>query len=90
MLIEILCNMILAVLRVLLLPIQIEGLPEDVRTVFATLVAYLIDGSRVVCAYIHVPYISALLAFVIALSALVNGWRFIKWVLRKIPFINVE
>lgn len=90
MLIEILCNLILAVLRVLLLPIQIEGLPEDVRTVFATLVAYLIDGSRVVCAYIHVPYISALLAFVIALSALVNGWRFIKWVLRKIPFINVE
>lgn len=90
MLIEILCNMILAVLRVLLLPIQIEGLPEDVRTVFATLVAYLIDGSRVVCAYIHVPYISALLAFVIALSALVNGWRFIKWVIRKIPFINIE
>lgn len=90
MLIEILLNVILAFLRLLLLPIQIESLPSDVRTVFATLVAYLIDGSRVVCAYIHVPYITALLTFVIAMSALMNGWRFIKWVIRKIPFINIE
>lgn len=90
MLIEILLNIILAFLRVLLLPLQIENLPEDVATVLATLTAYLIDGARVVCAYIHVPYISALLAFVISMSALMNGWRFIKFVIRKIPFINIE
>lgn len=90
MLIEMLLNLVLAFLRVLLLPLRIEGLPDDVRTVFATLTAYLVDGSRVVCAYIHVTYISALLTFVIGLSALINGWRLIRWVLKKIPFLGID
>lgn len=90
MLIEIILNFILLVFRAAFATIQIEHLPSDIQTVFATLTAYLIDGARVVCAYIHVPYITALLAFVIAMNAVLNGYRFLMWVLRKLPFLGID
>lgn len=90
MLIEIVLNFILLVFRVAFLPIQIEHLPSDIQIVLATLTAYLIDGARVVCAYIHVPYITALLAFVIAMNAVMNAYRFLIWLLRKVPFLGID
>lgn len=90
MLIEIILNFILLVFRVAFATIQIENLPSDIQMVLATLTAYLIDGGRVICAYIHVPYILALLTFVIAMNAVMNGYRFLMWVLRKIPFLGID
>lgn len=90
MLIEMLLNLILAVLRVMLLPFKIDNLPQDVLTVFATLTGYLVEGGRIIAAYTHATYLTLLLGIVVALAALRNAWRFIRWVLRKIPFINVE
>lgn len=90
MLIEILLNLILALLRLVLLPVKIENLPDDVLTVLATFTAYLVDGGRVVAAYTHATYLTLLLGVVVALSIIRNTWRFFRWVLRKIPFINIE
>lgn len=90
MIIEMVFNLVLAFLRVVLLPARIENLPEDVLTVFATLTGYLIEGGRVLAAYTHAIYLTTLLVFVVSLSVLRNTWRFIRWVLRKIPFINIE
>ena len=90
MLIEIILNFILLVFRAAFATIQIENLPSDIQTVLATLTAYLIDGGRVICAYIHVPYILALLTFVIAMNAVMSGYRFLMWVLRKIPFLGID
>lgn len=90
MIIEMVFNLVLAFLRVVLLPARIENLPEDVLTVFATLTGYLIEGGRVLAAYTHAIYLTTLLVFVASLSVLRNTWRFIRWVLRKIPFINIE
>lgn len=90
MLIEILLNIVLAFLRVVLLPLQIDNIPQDVLTIFATLTGYLIDGARVVCAYIHVTYFALLLGIVIAVNTLINGYRFLMWVLRKIPFFGID
>lgn len=90
MLIEMILNLVLALFRLLLLPLKIENIPQDVLIVFATLVGYLIDGGRVIAAYTHATYLTLLLGVVVALSAIRVGVRFFRWVLRKIPFINVE
>lgn len=90
MIIEMVFNLILAFLRVILLPARIENIPSDILTVLATLTGYLIEGGRVVAAYTHAIYLTTLLTFVISLSVIRNTWRFLRWVLRKIPFINVE
>ena len=90
MLIEILINFTLWLLDHLLDGLQLMQLPSDVMTVFATLTAYLIEGMRVVCAYIHVPYIFALLTAVIALNGFINVWHFLLFVLRKIPFVHIS
>ena len=90
MLIEIFLNLLLAALRLLLLPIKIDNLPQDVLTVLATLIGYLVEGGRVVAAYTHAAYLTVLLGVVVALSVIRNSWRFFRWVIRKIPFIDIE
>lgn len=90
MIIEAVLNLILAFLRLVLLPVRIENIPSDILTVLATLTGYLIEGGRVLAAYTHAVYLTTLLAFVVSLSVIRNTWRFIRFVLRKIPFINVE
>lgn len=90
MIIEMVFNLILAFLRVVLLPARIEGLPDDVLTVLATLTGYLVEGGRVLACYTHAIYLTTLLTFVVALNGLRMLWRFIRFVLRHIPFINIE
>lgn len=90
MIIELCLNLVVALLRLLLLPFQVAQLPATFASTFLILTGYLIDGFRVVAAYIDTVYIGALFSFVFSVGALANGYRFIMWFLKKIPFLNIK
>lgn len=90
MLIQILLNLVLALLRVLLLPFQVAALPGTVATTFLTFTAYVADGMRVVNAYIDTVYIGSLFVFIMSINVFTNGYRFVMWLLRKIPFLGID
>lgn len=90
MLIEAIFGAIAWILDLLLLPMDIEGLPETFYTVLGTLIAKLIRGATIVGTYIHGTYIVALLGFVIAFEGAILVYHVILYILRKIPFINIK
>lgn len=90
MLIELLMGGIMWILKLLLLPMDIEGLPETFYTVLGTLIAKLIRGATIASTYVHGTYIAALLTFVIAFDAGILIYHVILFILRKIPFINIK
>lgn len=92
MIIEALLNLLLALLRVLFFDPEAAVLhvPTAFAQALATGIAYIIDGIRIINAFIDENYIAALLGFVIALDAIVMGYRFVMWALKKIPFLGID
>ena len=90
MLIEALMGLVLHIINFLLLPMEIEDLPETFYTVLGTLVAKLVRGATIVGTYIHGTYIVALLGFVVAFDAAIVAYHLVMWIIRKIPFLNIR
>lgn len=90
MLLEFFLNLILGICRGVLVPDQIEDLPQTFTTVLASLGVILVDGFRLINAYIDEIYIGALLVFVCAFNGVIWGYRLVMWCLRKIPFISID
>lgn len=90
MLIQIFLNLFLGLLHLFLFPLRIQALPEGFATTFAAFVVMMADGIRFINNYIDVAYISSLFAFIVALNALHNAYRFGMWLIKKIPFVNIK
>ena len=90
MLLEFFLNLILGICRGVLVPDHIEDLPATFVTVLSSFCVILIDGFRIINAYIDETYIGGVLVFVCAFNGVIWGYRFIMWALKKIPFISIE
>lgn len=90
MLIEAVLGLVLQIVRLLLLPIQIDDLPDAIKEKALEAFLLIVRGGQVVAAYTHFSYLVVLLTFVLAVNALIAGYRLIMWVLKKIPFLNIH
>lgn len=92
MIIEMLLNLVLAILEVLFFDSEqaLFHVPAAFGQVIATAIGYIVDGIRIINVYIDETYIVGLLAFVIALDAVVMLYRVVMWALRKIPFLGID
>lgn len=89
-----LINAVLAVLilflRALLLPLKIASFPVQVSATVLTIIAKLEEGAAIVNAYVDETYLGILFGFLLLVIGLVNGYRFIRWILKKIPFLGID
>lgn len=90
MIVEFFLNLFLGLLRTVLTPAEVTHIPATFATVLSTIIAYLIDGIRVVNAFIDETYIGALLAFVVFVDGVVLAYRLLMWALKKIPFVSIQ
>lgn len=90
MIIEGFLNVIKSLLTLLFAPIDIPSLPDSVATVMSSGLSYLLDGLGIFAAFTHYQYIMALFAIVIAIDAAMLVYKFIMWILRKIPAAGIE
>ena len=90
MIVEALLGLIAWILEFVLLPLEIEELPQTFATVAASILSYIVQGVSILCAYIHPVYIGALLAFVISFNAAINAYRLVLFIVKKIPFLDIK
>lgn len=90
MIISGLLNLVKLLLTALLSPIHIPALPANVNTILNTGVGYMVDGLGIFAAFTHYQYIMGLFAAVLVIEAAMLLYKFIRWLLKKIPMANIE
>lgn len=90
MLINAVLAVIAAVLRALLLPIRLIEFPAQFSAVVLTIIAKIAEGAAIMNAYVDEVYLGVLFSFLLAVLALVSGYRLIRWFLKKIPFLGID
>ena len=90
MIIEGLLSLVRNLLELLLAPIQIPDLPESVQGVISQAMTYLLDGLGIFCAFTHYQFLITLLALVIIIDASMLIYKFVRWVLKKVPAAGIE
>lgn len=90
MIIVALLEVVINLLNLLLSPFPaVPAFPEEVSSFLSTMVEYLTSGMSILYAFTYGTVLRLLL------STLVNGyifcsvWKFIMWIIRKIPFLNI-
>lgn len=83
-------NAIMSVMFLLLGWIEIPLLPAFVASYIAEFGEYLCAGAAILSNYVHLEYLLSLLMIVLAVDGAVIAYKFIMWVLRKIPMLGLS
>lgn len=90
MIIEALLDLIKSLLTLLLSPIDIPALPNEVPTIINTAIGYISDGLGLAAYLMHWSYIRSLIIASLAIEGAMLLYKFILWILKKIPMAAVE
>lgn len=90
MLIQALLTFVKVLLIGFLSGLEFVTLPSSLASFFLRFIDLIASGASFVNAFIHPTYVYSLLAFLLGLDACVEGYHFILWILKKIPFFNIS
>lgn len=90
MLIEALINLLYSVFSLLTAVINIPSLPETVMESMDTFFGYVQAGVGILAAYSHIGYLLVLFGIIIAVDIGILVYKFVMWVIKKIPFLGIE
>lgn len=90
MLVESLLNLLYSVFSLLTTPISIPQLPETVTESMNTFFDYVQAGVGILAAYTHIGYLLVLFGIIIAVDIGILLYKFVMWVIKKIPFLGIE
>lgn len=89
MLIQLLLQLIYTIFDKLLI-LNIPQLPEQVQNYINTLFDYLVSGASVLANYTPLSYLLTLFGVILAVDIGINVYKFVMWILKKIPMIGVS
>lgn len=90
MIIEGLLNLLSSLLGLMLGPIDIPSLPPEVASTLSSIYVYLADGLGIFAAFVHFNFLMSLFAIVLIIDAAMLIWKFVRWVLQKIPMAGIN
>lgn len=90
MIIEALMNVIYLLFELLTMPISIPGLPDGVRDVVSGAMEYISVGVALLANYCDIGYLVTLFGVILAVDAGMLIYKFILWIIKKIPMIGIE
>lgn len=90
MIVKALMNLLYSVFSLLTSPINIPGMPDQVRTVLATLFDYIATGIAIASNYFDLNYLFILFGIVVAVDAGILIYKFVMWILKKIPMLGIQ
>ena len=73
-----------------LLIFSIPKLPEQALDYIDTLFDYIVAGTGIVANYTPLSYLLTLFAIVISVDIALLLYKFVMWILRKIPMLGIE
>lgn len=89
MLIETLMWVIYEILDLLLI-FEIPDLPANVESYVTTLFDYLTTGGSILANYVPLGYLLSLLVIIIAVDTGIQIFKFVMWLIRKIPMLGMS
>lgn len=91
MIITALLKVVLSIFDALLslLP-SIPALPESVTEILDTCLSYFTAGLAMLSNFVYMDVVTTLITLFLAMVSFKEIWRFIWWIVRKIPFLGVE
>lgn len=89
MIIQLLLQLIYTIFDKLLI-LNIPQLPEQVQTYINSFFDYLVSGASILANYTPLSYLLVLFGVVLAVDIGINVYKFVMWILKKIPMIGVS
>lgn len=90
MIIELLLNVVYALLSILTLPITFPQIPDKVLEIIATSLDYITTGIAIVSVYIDIEYLLLLFGIVFAFDIAIQSYHVVMWIIKKIPILNIK
>lgn len=90
MIVNMLIDMLMGLIDFLTSGLNIPALPPEVMEVAASVTQYLVMGLQFIANYTHLDYLITLFGIVAAIDGSLLIYKFIMWVLRKIPMLGIE
>lgn len=90
MILEALMSLLVDFLDLLLTPIHISSLPPGVDDIMETGLGYIQAGLGIIASFCHLSYILTLFGIVIIIDVAMVVYKFVRWILQKIPMASVE
>ena len=88
MIIKLLLNLIIKIIS--LVPFNIPNFPASVSTYLDTFKGYLQDGIGFIKFFLPWDYVILLLKIILSIVLALEIYKFVMWVVRKIPMLNVK
>ncbi len=85
-----LLNLLYSVFDILTLPIAIPGIPDGVKQILATALDYITSGVGILAQFFDMNYLFSLFSLIIIIEGAVLIYKFVMWVLKKIPMLGVK
>lgn len=83
-------DILYSIFSVLTLPIDLPEMPNQIRTYINQLVSYMNTGYKILNVYLPMDYIMLLFGIIIAVDIGINLYKFVMWVIKKIPMLNIS
>lgn len=90
MLIDFLIDMVFGLVNMIMGVFNIPALPPELMTVVDSLVQYIQMGIAILSNYCHMSYLLTLFGIVVAVDVAILGYRFVMWILRKVPMLGIS
>ena len=90
MIVEALLTLVKGLLLLLLAPFHIPALPENVASVLATVSDYLSSGLGILATFTHLHFLLVLFWIAFGIEAAFLVYKFVIWIIRKIPAASIE
>lgn len=90
MIIEALLTLLYNVFALLTSPISIPQLPDTISQVMTDALEWVTVGLQIMGAYTHESYLLTLFGIVVAVDVGVMLYKFVMWVLKKIPMLGIK
>lgn len=69
---------------------SIPQLPTEVQSYIDSLFDYLVSGASILANYTPLSYLLTLFGIIVAIDIGINVYKFVMWILKKIPMIGVS
>lgn len=90
MIVNFLIDMLMGLIDFLTSGLNIPALPPEVMEIAASVTQYIVMGLQFIANYTHLDYLLTLFGIVAAIDGSLLVYKFIMWVLRKIPMLGIE
>lgn len=90
MIVSLILDLIFGLLSLLLMPFKLPPFPESVDGYLTDFIGYVEQGRAFINNFIVADLVNVLLGLFIALLLFKVGYKFVMFILRKIPMLGIE